>query len=91
LERALGERGLLGAVLGDSRNSDQIVPSDQIIPMLRSGALDLAFLYRSHAVEEQLPFADLPETVNLGSAHLADEYAKAGYRSPMEPSTAGVR
>ncbi len=80
LERALGERGLLGAVLGDPRNSDQIVPSDQIIPMLRGGDLDLAFAYRSHAVEEGLPFAGLPEEVNLGSPHLADEYRRAAYR-----------
>lgn len=80
LERVLGERGLLEAGLGEPRNSGQIVPSDQIIPRLRSGDLDLAFLYRSHAVEEQLPFADLPETVNLASARLAEEYAKAAYR-----------
>lgn len=79
LERALGERGLLAAALGDPRNSDQIVPSDQIMPMLRGGDLDLAFAYRSHAVEEGLPFADLPEAVNLGSPHLADEYGQASY------------
>ncbi len=80
LERVLDEDGLVATVLGDPRNSSQVMPSDQMIRMLRSGDLDLAFLYRSHAVEERLAFANLPQAVNLEAAHLADEYAKAAYR-----------
>jgi len=51
--------------------------SIQIMPLLESGALDYAFLYKSNAVQHGLSYLTLPEEINMGNPDYDSYYAKA--------------
>jgi len=80
-ERLEGVPGLAARVLGSALNPAQLVPAAELIPRLRAGEFDVCPVYRSQAVDEQLPFLPLPETVNLGHDELADLYRQVCYVS----------
>jgi molybdate/tungstate transport system substrate-binding protein len=80
LERHAGAPGLAPRLLGPPRNPDQIFPVPALIPMLRRGEIELLVTYRSHVVEEGLPFLELPPEANLEPPDLADHYATATHR-----------
>ena len=51
--------------------------SVQIIPLLQSGAVDYAFLYKSNAEQQRFSYITLPEEVNMANPEKDDIYAKA--------------
>jgi molybdate/tungstate transport system substrate-binding protein len=77
-EQNSGQQGLKKKILGDDRNPDQIKAGDST-PLLKSGALDAALMYRTGALAGGLPFIELPENVNLSSEKHAADYAKASF------------
>jgi molybdate/tungstate transport system substrate-binding protein len=58
-------------------NSPQIYSEASLDGTLASGQLDASSAYITQAVELHLPFITLPAAINLGSAALATQYAKA--------------
>ncbi len=54
--------------------------SVQIIPLLQSGALDYAFLYKSNAEQQGLPYIKLPDEINMGNPRYDSYYAQAQVR-----------
>ena len=54
--------------------------SIQVIPLLQSGAIDYAFLYKSNAEQQGLPYIELPDEVNLGNPDYDAYYTKAQVR-----------
>jgi molybdate/tungstate transport system substrate-binding protein len=59
---------------------EQIVPAADLIPRLRSGALDAAFAYRSQAVEADLGLLDLPIEINLADPGRRGVYERASIK-----------
>lgn len=72
------EKGLAKAILGDERNPEQIKSGDSA-PLLKSGDLDAAFMYRTSAIAAGVPFVELPENINLSAEKYAKDYAKASF------------
>jgi molybdate/tungstate transport system substrate-binding protein len=68
-------------ILGTSNwadpNSPQIYSESSLDSVLSSGQLDASSAYITQAVELHLPYITLPAAINLGSAALATQYAKA--------------
>ncbi len=68
-------------ILGTSNwadpNSPQIYSESSLDATLQSGQLDASSAYVTQAVELHLPYITLPAAINLGSAALAAQYAKA--------------
>ena len=54
--------------------------SVQLFPLLESGGIDYAFLYKSNAEQHGLNYLELPDEVNLGDPDYDDYYAKAQVR-----------
>lgn len=54
--------------------------SGELAALLRSGALDLAFLYRSTALQNDLAFIDLPPQISLGETPYHESYSQATLR-----------
>ena len=75
---ALAERrsGLdAGVVLDGSR----IFPETDLLNVLEQGAIDAAFVYRSMAVERDLPTVSLPDAIDFSDPGRAEEYATVSY------------
>ena len=53
-----------------------------VMALLEARAVDYAFVYRCHAVDHHLPYVRLPDTVNLGSDKLEEEYAGSQVEVP---------
>jgi len=63
----------------DRRRSD----SQQLMQLLETpGGLDYAFVYRSQALQHNLPFLRLPPEINLGSAAHLEQYRRASVEIP---------
>ena len=54
--------------------------SGELAALLRSDVLDLAFLYRSTALQNDLSFLDLPPQISLGERRYEDFYGQAVLR-----------
>jgi len=54
--------------------------SVQLIPLLQSGAIDYAFLYKSNAEQQGFPYMELPDEINLGNNKHDDFYEQAQVR-----------
>lgn len=70
----------------DSRRSD----TEQILQLLEAaGGLDYVFVYRSQALQHNLPFLRLPDQINLGAPDQEDFYRQAEVslpaRGPQKP------
>ena len=50
--------------------------SSELIALLQTRNLDFAFLYKSTALQNSLPFVDLPAQVSLGESSYADFYSR---------------
>jgi molybdate/tungstate transport system substrate-binding protein len=75
---------LAGKYLSKSDLFDEILDKDQrfirpkevdLVALLQSNAIDYVFIYRSVALQHQLPFLNLPDSINLGNPELAGWYA----------------
>lgn len=51
-----------------------------LLALLETGAIDYVFLYRSVAIQHGLSYLRLPDEVNLGVAHLEQEYSAASLK-----------
>lgn len=51
-----------------------------LLALLETGAIDYIFLYRSVAIQHGLNYLRLPNEVNLGVAHLEEEYSKVSLK-----------
>lgn len=68
----------LEAELDDHCPDKNIRPKEtDLIAMIETGTLDYFFIYRSVAVQHDMPFVELPEEINLSSVEFADFYATA--------------
>ena len=76
-ERFYGRPGLARRVLGPDVNPRQIFSEPSVEARLQSGELDAASSYKIQPLAFHLPFAALPEEVNLGSLRRAAEYGQA--------------
>lgn len=54
--------------------------SVQLIPLLQSGAIDYAFLYKSNAEQQGFPYIELPDEINLGNNDYDYFYEQAQVR-----------
>lgn len=54
--------------------------SVQLIPLLQSNSIDYAFLYKSNAEQQGLPYITLPDEINLGNPEYDEYYSKAQVR-----------
>ena len=84
---ALGVRGLLVLQLASKHYAipdllvevfrpGQAMPEPVLLRRLRGGNLDAGLVYRSQAIEAEVPFVELPDAINLGKREAAGEYAK---------------
>lgn len=76
----VGEKGVIFVPgvqkpVGDRIN---VRPSSvQIIPLLQSGAVDYAFLYKSNAEQQGFEYLTLPDEVNMANQEMDEVYALA--------------
>jgi molybdate/tungstate transport system substrate-binding protein len=54
--------------------------SVQLIPLLQSGAIDYAFLYKSNTEQQEFPYIELPDEINLGKSEFDEFYSQAQVR-----------
>lgn len=75
---------LAGKYFNKPKLAEQILKKDQrfirpkevdLLAMLQTNAIDYIFIYRSVAVQHQLPFIMLADSVNLGNPELAKWYS----------------
>lgn len=86
----LGYRTVLAMKLATDRRSvapglldDSFVfPETALVRTLESGKLDAAFVYRNMAVEHDLPFVDLPASIDFSDPARADTYASVSLDLP---------
>jgi molybdate/tungstate transport system substrate-binding protein len=71
-----GAKGLQAAITKNTVGHIRPKASD-LVALLEVGELDYAFLYRSVAVQHQVPYLELPPSINLGDPTRADDYAAA--------------
>ncbi|AQL43893.1 hypothetical protein BV210_14790 [Halorientalis sp. IM1011] len=57
----------------------RILPETDLANVLERGDLDAAFVYRSMAVERDLPYVSLPDRIDFSAPAAADSYARASY------------
>lgn len=75
--RLAAEEGLLDAdrTLDEARK----LPETDLANVLERGDLDAALVYRSMAVERDLPYVSLSDRIDFSSQAAADSYARASY------------
>jgi len=63
------------------KDKEFIEPSIQdLVQLLRKKKIDYAFIYKSVALAEELPYIELPPQINLGSDKFASYYSQASTR-----------
>jgi molybdate/tungstate transport system substrate-binding protein len=72
-----GTPDLKQRVLGDDRNAEQMAGLS--FSGLETGEIDALFMYRSLALDRQLPYVPLPDAVNLGNPKFAAAYQRVSY------------
>lgn len=76
-EKTLAKPGLNQRVLANRPLANIRPKAVELIAMLENGALDYAWEYRSVAVQHQLKFLSMPETINLSSYAQEPFYSQA--------------
>ncbi|QQE79921.1 extracellular solute-binding protein [Alicyclobacillus sp. SO9] len=69
--------GTAAKVLGGVNNSKQIFSETGILSRLQAGQLDATSAYQSEAIQRNLPYIKLPDSINLGNPKKAKLYATA--------------
>jgi molybdate/tungstate transport system substrate-binding protein len=59
-----------------------VFPETALMRTLEAGKLDAAFVYENMAVEHDLPFVDLPATIDFSDPAYADQYATVSLDLP---------
>jgi len=66
--------------LADNCPPKNVRPKEtDLIALLEVGELDYIFIYKSVALQHQMPYVELPEQINLKSTKYADFYATASF------------
>ena len=73
------DSGIKQRILGDDRNTKQILPEEILKTILEQGQLDAVASYKHEAIARGLPYITLPAQINLGDLTFADFYRKASY------------
>jgi molybdate/tungstate transport system substrate-binding protein len=77
----LGYRTVMALELADRLDADSLLdrttvhPETGLLRTLEAGGIDAAFAYWNMAVEHDLPFLELPDSIDFSNPELADEYA----------------
>jgi molybdate/tungstate transport system substrate-binding protein len=72
-EKRTGEEGLSEQLLG--KDNEFIRPKEvDLLALLEVRAVDYIFIYKSVALQHQLPFLSLPDSINFSKPYLADWY-----------------
>lgn len=79
-ELAIGVRGLADALARASPLRNMRPKEIELVALLESGDLDYAWFYESMARASGMRYVRLPAALDLGSADLAAEYARAAAR-----------
>lgn len=66
-------------VFGTAENANQIFPEQTLVARLATGQLDAGIFYLNEAVEQHLPYINLPSAIDLGDLAKAKAYAHATY------------
>ncbi len=66
-------------ILGEDRNSKQLLPEETLRASLESGQIDAIAAYKHEAVADGLPYITLPGEINLGDTQFSDFYKQASY------------
>lgn len=66
-------------IIGEDRNSEQLLPEEILMTTLESGQIDAAEAYRHEAVARNLPYIVLPKEINLSDAKFSNFYSQASY------------
>ncbi|WP_435332869.1 extracellular solute-binding protein [Haloarchaeobius sp. TZWWS8] len=81
----LGYRTVMALELDDELDPAAVLPRTRTFAetglsnALEAGGIDAAFTYRNMAVERDLPYVDLPTSIDFSDPAMADEYARASY------------
>jgi len=58
-----------------------------IVPLLKSGAVDYAFEYSSVAIQNNIPYVSLPKEIDLSDAGMSDRYLSVSVIRPSGATT----
>lgn len=72
--------GTVDKVLGGIDNKKQTFSETGILSRLQAGQLDAASAYQSEAIQRNLPYIKLPDSINLGNPKKAKLYATAKFK-----------
>lgn len=66
--------------LADNCPPKNVRPKEvDLIALLEAGELDYIFIYKSVALQHQMPYVELPEQINLKTTKYTDFYATATF------------
>lgn len=74
--------GLEKSILGTPENTAQIFPEETLVARLQTGQLDAGIFYLNEAIEQHLPYINLPSAIDLGAPADAGIYKTARYTTP---------
>jgi molybdate/tungstate transport system substrate-binding protein len=86
-EQHYGVPSLRQRILGDDLNPAQL--SGFSFAGLETGEVDAIFLYRSMALDRQLPFVPLPDAINLGNPSHAEAYRRVSFTTNQDETFLG--
>jgi molybdate/tungstate transport system substrate-binding protein len=66
-------------ILGEDRNTKQLLPEETLKTTLESGQIDAIAAYKHEAVADGLPYITLPKEINLSDPKFTDFYKQAAY------------
>ncbi len=69
--------GTANRILGSLDNAKQVYSETDILSRLQAGQMDACSAYLPEAIEQHLPYIQLPDTINMGNPADAALYAKA--------------
>ncbi|GAC1426100.1 MAG: tungstate ABC transporter substrate-binding protein WtpA [Candidatus Velthaea sp.] len=74
-ERFYKQPGLQQKILGEQRNSEQIIPEEDALARLQTGEVDAIWAYSTESVARGLEVIELPPQINLGDPKFAPLYS----------------
>jgi len=66
-------------ILGEDRNTSQLLPEESLLSTLEQGQIDAAATYKHEAVARGLPYITLPKEINLSDPTFSNFYNQVSY------------
>jgi molybdate/tungstate transport system substrate-binding protein len=66
-------------ILGEDRNSSQLLPEESLLSTLEQGQIDAAATYKHEAIARGLPYITLPKEINLSDPTFSNFYNQVSY------------